>query len=374
VRAEPARGLLAELGRVCSGLVDAVEPRVPSAVLRERIMDAGAAIADSEGRVLACSELRHLGTFASAARTAAAGLEFPFDPGDVALLSDPFSGGSRVVDFHVLSRIEVGDAAGPWIALCRATAADLGGDCFGGLNPDASEIWAEGARITPLAIFDARGGMATDVLECVVLNSRTPRLLRAELEALVAAVRLAAEPVAKALAGSRVDISSASEPLRDLVAEEARSLLSDVSGGSDARAVAGGAIVRVEASVADDEIRLDLCGSDRAGAGYANARRGTTISAALEGALPAGARMASWNAGLLDAVAVLTEPGTLVDAPYPVATGAAVHSVAAAVRLAVRAALHGPVETAEPDDRLGRDGRLAQSLADRLAADERAAA
>ena len=371
---EAERGLLGELGRVCSGVVGMVTPEVPSAVLRERIMDPGAAIADSEGRVLACPELRHLGTFGSAARVAAAGLEFPFEPGDVVLFSDPFSGGSRVVDFHALSPVEVGDPAGPWIVACRVTAADLGGDCFGGLNPNASEIWAEGARITPLAIFGARGGIATDTLACVLLNSRTPRLLRAQLEAVVASLRAAATPLTAALAGSRLDAASASGALRALVADEARRLLRDLSGGSGTGEVAGRATVRLEAEVAGEQVRLDLSRSDRAGAGYANATRGTTVSAVLEGALPPGARMACWNEGLLDAVAVVTEPGTLVDAPYPVATGGAVHAVAAAVTSAARAALHGSVRTAKPDDRLGPDGRLTQPLTDRLVADERAAA
>jgi N-methylhydantoinase B len=369
-----ARLLLDALGRLCSGLVETLTPQVPSAALREHVMDPGAAIADGAGRVVACAELRHLGTFASAARTAAAGLEFPFEAGDVVLFSDPFSGGSRVVDFHVLSPVEVGDPAGPWIVGCRATAADLGGDCFGGLNPGASEIWAEGARITPLAIFDGRRGVAADTLGCVLLNSRTPRLLRAELEALVAAARTAAKPLAAALAGSAVPGTSASELVRAVVAEEARVLLAALAGGAAASEVAGGAAVRLEAVVAGRQVRLDLSGSDRAGPGYANATRGTTVSAALEGALPPGDRMACWNEGLLDAVAVVTEPGTLVDAPYPAATGAAAHSVAPAVIRAARAALHGRVDAAEPDERLGPDGRLAQPLAERLAADERAAA
>lgn len=365
--------LLGALGLLCSRRVDALTPQVPSTALRELVMDPGAAIADAMGRVVACAELRHLGTFASVARTAAARLEFPFEPGDVVLFSDPFSGGSRVLDFHVLSPVEVGDPAGPWLVACRAAAADLGGDCFGGLNPDASEIWAEGARITPLAIYGAHGGMATDTLACVLLNSRTPRLLRAELEALVAGARAAAEPVSSALAGSAVEPAAASEMLRSLVADEAGGLFRELSAGSGVSELPGGATVRVEAGVDGDKLRLDLSGSDRAAAGYANATRGTTVSAALEGALPAGTRM-TWNEGLLDAAAVVTEPGTLVDAPYPVATGAAVHAVGAAVTRAVRAALHGPVETAEPNGMIGPDGRLAQALAERLAADERAAA
>jgi N-methylhydantoinase B len=369
-----AGALLDALGGLCTRIAERLGPQVPSATLRELVMDPGAAIADADGRVVACAELRHLGTFASAARTAAAGLEFPFDPGDVFLFSDPFSGGSRVVDFHALSPVEVGDPAGPWIAACRATAADLGGDCFGGLNPGASEIWAEGARITPLAIYAARSGMAADTLACVLLNSRTPRLLRAELEALVSSVRVAAELVAEAVAGPALEPASASAQLRALVAGQARDLLGELSGGSGSAEVDGDATVRVEAGVADGELHLDLSGSDRAGAGYANATRGTTVSAALAGALPPGARVTGLNEGLMDVVAVNTEPGTVVDAPYPAATGAAASSVAPAVTRAVRAALHGAADTAGRDETIGPDGRLAEPLAERLAVDEREAA
>jgi N-methylhydantoinase B len=366
-----ARQLLDELGSICSAAAREVPEEVPSETLRKRLLDPGAAVADPAGRILACSGLHHLGTFASAARTIAGGLSFELEPGEIVLLNDPYSGGSRVLDFHLLSPVEVGDPAGPWIVATRTTAADLGGDCFGGFNPAAREVWAEGARVTPLRVYGADGAPLRDPLACVTLNSRTPRLLRAQLDAAARALRGCRALVQAAVAEAGLPAAQAGEPLHREVAYEAGAALGESSRAVEAR-IAGGGLVRLIARPTAERIELDLSASDPAGPGYLNARRGTTLSAALAGAL-AGAP-AVFNEGLLAVVDVVTEPGSVVDAPWPVATGRSTFEVAAAVAGAVRQALGtGAAPEAPRDGVLGEDGRLAAELAARLRDDEAAA-
>jgi N-methylhydantoinase B len=365
-----ANRLLDELSSICSATAEEAASAVPSATLRERMLDPGAAIADASGRVVACAALHHLGTFTTVARSVARDLSFELLPGEVVMLNDPYSGGSRVLDFHLLSPVDVGDPGGPWLVGARTTAADLGGDCFGGFNPGAREVWAEGARVTPLKAYRADGTPVTDALACVTLNSRTPRLLRAQLDAAAGALRDCGRLVCEAVATAEHPAAEASAALRSATAGE----VAPAGDSSAAANVAVGAeVVRLTVRRAGERTALDFSESGAAGPGYLNGCRGTTVSAALSGALD-GPEPGRINEGLLDPFEIVTRPGSVLDAPWPVATGRSTFELAQAVAGMVREAL-GHVAQAEParDGLLGEDGRLNEELAHQLRADEAAA-
>lgn len=367
------------LTALCTEMSRITESGSQSATLSDVLMDPGAAICDGQGRVLACSSVRHLAPFSSVARACAAGLSFPVEAQSVVLLNDPFGGGTRVLDFYAIHPVEVEGAEGRWMTASRCTAADLGGNCFGGYNPTATEVWAEGARITPLRVF-ARGAWARETLACVTLNSRTPRLFVSQLRAMIAAVTTVGNQLSEILAELGQEPGSVAARQLDAAAELMNRSRQDGSLGGDGgpatapvRSSAGedSGQVTVEAQLSDGRLVLDLSGSASAAPGYTNATRTTTVSAALAVLFPADEGAAAANDVLLESVEVITQPNTIVDAVYPTPTMCAELAVAPAVRSAVSAAVGG----SEPQEVLdgailGADGRLAEGLADELRADE----
>jgi N-methylhydantoinase B len=377
--AASASGRHEELAGLCAQISATVGSGSDSATLNELLNDPGAAICDGEGRVLACGSGRHVGAFSAVATAAAAGWSFATGPGSVVLLNDPFGGGTRVLDFYAVHEVELDQASQRWLAISRCTGADLGGNCFGGYNPTATEVWAEGARITPLRVREG-GTSARETLACVTLNSRTPNLLAAQLRAMIGAVveagarlpklidELGGDPVAVADACLAPGAAASGRSMP--VPQPAAEVVPVHSSDGDERGR-----VSVEARHRDGTLILDLSSSTATSPGYTNATRATTVSAALAGLVADGAEPVPDEA-LLRSVEVITEPGTIVDAGYPAPTMCGELAVAAAVRAAVAAAAGVAAPQRPGQDRgiLGADGRLAEALAESLREDEARAA
>jgi N-methylhydantoinase B len=318
--------------------------------------DPGAARCDGRGRVLDCTSLAQLGPLGEAARAVTAQRRFRYDPGDTVLLNDPFSGGTRVQDLICLRRTDVG------VAAVRTTVPDFGGDRFGGYNPHAVEVWAEGNRLTPIRI--ARDGeLIRDSFTCALLNSRTPRIFEQVLRSLLnAAEELAAE---------------AFEDRTEAAAAAARSALASFRGRRSGwvwAEIAGtepAAVVVASASYDGERMILDFERSSPQLPRYVNATRGVTISAALA-ALPDAASLPA-NDGLLDVIEVRTRPGTVVHASYPAPTARGPHLTAYAVTSAVSTLLRTPLSV-EPSIRLlDADGFLDATIAAQVQLAEAAA-
>jgi N-methylhydantoinase B len=369
---------------LCAEMSAGVASGSESATLSDLLIDPGAAICDDRGRVLACTSIRHLAPFAAVGAAAAAGWAFPTAGESVVLLNDPFGGGTRVLDFYAVHPVEVNGAERRWMTVARCTAADLGGNCFGGYNPTATEVWAEGARITPLRVYEG-GSWARETLACVTLNSRTPSLLAAQLRAMISAVTAAGVRLA-ALVGELGDepASIAARHLEAAGERAERSLPEPPAAGWGAPAsmpVRSGdgeerGQVTVQAQRRDGRIVLDLSASTAACGGYTNATRPTTVSAALAALFASAPEGPPPSDALLGAVDVITRPASIVDAAYPAPTVCGELTVASAVRDAVAAALSGAALREVAPDRgiLGADGRLAEDLAQALQADEARAA
>jgi N-methylhydantoinase B len=101
-------------------------------------------------------------------------------PGDVAMVNDPFAGGTHLPDITLVAPVfeadgarESAEGAGPlaYVAV-RAHHADVGGMAPGSM-PLAREIFQEGLRIPPVLLV--RGGVRDETLWRVLLaNVRTP--------------------------------------------------------------------------------------------------------------------------------------------------------------------------------------------------------
>jgi N-methylhydantoinase B len=156
--------------------------------IKER-RDYSCALFDAAGNVLAMGDHMpvHLGSMPMSVRAAIA--ELPLAPGDVAMLNDPFRGGTHLPDITVVAPVFVGrarrNATPEFFVAARAHHADVGGTYAGSMGP-CREIYQEGLRIPPVKIV--RGGaLDHDILALLLNNVRTPEEREGDLSAQLAA-------------------------------------------------------------------------------------------------------------------------------------------------------------------------------------------
>ena len=155
--------------------------------IKER-RDCSCAVFDGEGKMISQAENMpvHLGAMPFSVEAA---LErYPpetLSPGDAVLLNDPFRGGAHLPDLTLVTPVF---SEGEIVALAanRAHHADVGGSTAGSVAADSTEIYQEGIRIPPVKLY-REGEVATDVMEILLANVRTPDERRGDLRAQQAA-------------------------------------------------------------------------------------------------------------------------------------------------------------------------------------------
>ena len=110
-------------------------------------------------------------------------------PGDIAILNDPYAGGTHLPDITMVQPIFAEGRAEPAFYLAaRAHHADVGGTYPGSMGP-AREIFQEGLRIPPVRIVRA-GQTDADLMNLLLLNVRTPAEREGDLAAQIGACRV----------------------------------------------------------------------------------------------------------------------------------------------------------------------------------------
>ncbi len=157
-----------------------------SANIKER-RDYSCAVYDAQGRTVAMGDHMpvHLGAMPLSVEHVRKALELA--PGDVAIVNDPFQGGTHLPDITAVAPVFLAGSAKPAFFLAnRAHHADVGGMSPGSM-PLAREIYQEGIRIPPVKLV--RGGkMDAEILSLVLKNVRTPEEREGDLRAQLAAI------------------------------------------------------------------------------------------------------------------------------------------------------------------------------------------
>src|ERR1700691_5350352 len=156
--------------------------------IKER-RDYSCAIFDAQARVIAMGDHMpvHLGSMPMSVQAAVAAITFA--PGDIAILNDPFAGGTHLPDITMVLPVFLPGAERPAFYMSnRAHHADVGGRFAGSMGP-AEEIFQEGIRIPPVRIV--RGGkIDREMLDLILLNVRIPREREGDLESQIGACRV----------------------------------------------------------------------------------------------------------------------------------------------------------------------------------------
>jgi N-methylhydantoinase B len=297
-----------------------------SSNIKER-RDYSCAVYDGAGQVLAMGDHMpvHLGSMPASVAAARAALTF--EPGDIALLNDPFAGGTHLPDLTLLMPVFVATKHRPqFFVASRAHHADIGGALAGSMGP-AREIFQEGLRIPPVKIF-RNGEVNGEVLRLLLANVRTPFEREGDLAAQVASCRLG-ERRLREVAGKYGlrEVALYANYLLDYSEKMLRAVLRSLRPGIyraedflDGDGMGSQRLrIRVTVRIKSGSVVVDFTGSARQCAGNVNAVEAIAISAVyyvfrclLREGVPA-------TSGLLRPIKVIAPKGTIVNASPPAA-------------------------------------------------------
>jgi len=163
--------------------------------IKER-RDYSCAVFDGHGRVVAMGDHMpvHLGSMPMSVAAALESLDL--GPGDIAMLNDPYAGGTHLPDITLAMPVwpsaegtsKPRRRAPIFYVANRAHHADVGGAQPASMGL-SREIYQEGLRLPPVALARA-DAIQRDVLAILLANVRTPREREGDLMAQVAACRL----------------------------------------------------------------------------------------------------------------------------------------------------------------------------------------
>ena len=303
--------------------------------IKER-RDYSCAVFNGAGEVVAMGDHMpvHLGSMPMSVKAAVETLTL--NNGDVAILNDPFCGGTHLPDITLVAPVFIAGkskrAAKPaFYVASRAHHADVGGTYAGSMGI-CREIYQEGIRIPPIKLI-AGGKLQEDVFRLVLNNVRTPEEREGDLNAQIAACHTGAGrllEITERYGLARVqqvmgELQEYSEKLmRAFLSKvphgryEAEDFLDDDGAGSGPVRVAV-ALTFQPAAAGKPLVTVDFTGSSPQVAGSINAVDAITFSACfyvfrclLREDVPAAA-------GLMRPVRMIAPKGTVVNARPPAA-------------------------------------------------------
>jgi N-methylhydantoinase B len=298
--------------------------------IKER-RDYSCAVYDADGQVLAMGDHMPVHLGAMPASVAAARAAFRLYPGDIALLNDPFAGGTHLPDLTMVMPIFLRGGRRPSFYVAnRAHHADVGGALAGSMGP-AREIFQEGLRIPPVKLF-RRGELSTDVMALLLANVRTPDEREGDLAAQIAACRTGERRLREIVQkyGER-EVRTYGRHLLHYSTEMMRAALRELRAGTYAaedfldddgvndQPLKIKVRIRIGGGRTDARAEVDFTGSSPQCAGNVNAVEAIAISAVyyvfrclLSEDVPA-------TSGLLAPIRVIAPAGTIVNARPPAA-------------------------------------------------------
>ena len=296
--------------------------------IKER-RDYSCAVFDGRGRAIAMGDHMpvHLGSMPMSVQAAIAAIEFA--PGDIAILNDPYAGGTHLPDITMVLPVFLAGASKPVFYVAnRAHHADVGGRFAGSMGP-ATSISEEGVRISPTRIV--RGGrMDRGVLDGILRNVRTPQEREGDLAAQIGACRVGEQRVLQLVAKYGMEkLNVWIEGLLDYSERLVRAELKKMPAGDydaddwldddgvtdEPRRIA----VRLRIDPAAGALDVDFAGSSAQVAGAVNAVRAITLSACFYVLRCLLAEDAPATEGILRPLTLHAPEGSIVNARPPAA-------------------------------------------------------
>jgi N-methylhydantoinase B len=312
-----------------------------SANIKER-HDCSTALFDAKGELVMQAEHIpvHLGSMPDAV---AAVLGEEQRPGSTWILNDPYRGGTHLPDVTLISPVFV-DGALLGFAASRAHHADIGGPTPGGMPAFSRTLAEEGVVIPPTRASAA-------ALEGLANQMRSPRQRLADLRAQQAANRVGELRLAELAARlGTVELRAGMEEILAYAERRTRAAIAALPDGiyraedvleDDREGSERDALLRVEATIAGDRLRLDFAGTDPQVDGNLNCPLSVTRSAATFAVRVLTDPNAPPSAGAHRPIEVVAPAGCLLNARHPAAVAAGNVETSSRVADLVIAALGG---------------------------------
>ena len=296
--------------------------------IKER-RDYSCAVFDGNAQVIAMGDHMpvHLGSMPMSVQAAVEAIAFA--RGDIAILNDPYAGGTHLPDITMVLPVfrDAGSTPEFYVA-ARAHHADVGGMFAGSMGP-ATDIYQEGIRIPPVRMV--RGGeVQREVLDLILTNVRTPREREGDLDAQMGACRVGEQRVAEMM--RKFEAPRLRELVEQLLAsseERVRAVLRTMPRGEfcaedwlDDDGVTNEPCricVQLRFDPAAASVAVDFTGSSAQVAGSVNAVRAITLSACFYMLRCLLGEDAPSTAGVLRPLTLHTQSGSIVDAEPPAA-------------------------------------------------------
>lgn len=310
------------------------------------VLDFACGLCDAEGRLIAQSNgiTVFTGMFSDQVTFLRRKFAGRIRPGDVFIMNDPYEGGTHTADVCICKPIFVD---GEVLAFGVAVAhwSEVGGKVLGSLSPDSKEIFEEGIRLPGLKLFD--GGVRQDaVFEMLEANVRLPRMSLGDLNAELAAVRIADERLRETCA--KYGAGTVRAACAELLARSAALSRKAIAALPDGRYTASDVIdgdglstdaipVQVAVTVRGEAMEIDFTGSAAQRAAPINCSRsglGSAVRAVFKAF--AGPQQPS-NEGWFEPLTITVPDGTVFSAQKPAAVGWYFEATAIAAELVWKA-------------------------------------
>src|SRR5579884_2483771 len=300
-----------------------------SANIKER-RDYSCAVYDAQGETVAMGDHMpvHLGAMPLSVRAATEA--FHLGPGDIAILNDPFRGGTHLPDITAVGAVFTRKSRRPiFYVATRAHHSDVGGMSPGSM-PLAREIYQEGLRIPPILLV-RRGVVDREVLNLILANVRTPVEREGDLLAQCMAIRRGEQRLRELVSkyGART-VEANCAALMDYSERMMRGALAKLPRGvyefEDALDNDGlsdePVRIRVRVTLDGQGTTVDFTGTDRQAQGSVNANYAVTLSATMYVFRCLIREDVPYTAGLMRPLRVIAPEGTVVNALPPAAMAA----------------------------------------------------
>ena len=299
-----------------------------SANIKER-RDYSCAVYDARGEAVAMGDHMpvHLGAMPLSVRAVMDA--FNLEAGDIALVNDPFRGGTHLPDITAVAPVFTTGLRPAFYLANRAHHADVGGISPGSM-PLAREIFQEGIRIPPVLI-QRRGKLDRPLLDFVLANVRTPQEREGDLMAQLAAIHRGETRLRELVAKQgQSNVERNMRALQDYSARMMQAAIRKLPTGVyrfedclDNDGITDAPVrIRVAVTIAHGRAVVDFTGSAPQVQGSVNANFAVTLAASMyvfrcliEDDVP-------FTAGILRPIRVIAPEGSVVNALPPAAMAA----------------------------------------------------
>jgi N-methylhydantoinase B len=295
-----------------------------SANIKER-RDFSCAIFDADGQLLAQAAHIpvHLGSMPQSVAVVLRRLGV-LEDGDVAIVNDPFEGGTHLPDITLITPVYHANAL-LGFAANRAHHADVGGISPGSMTLSRN-IDEEGLRLEPQRLY-IRGARNEELVGRILAAVRTPDERLGDLEAQLAANDVGVRALRRMADQNGLDaVRAFGHALLDYSQSFMAKTIAAIPDGTwefhdfmDEDGAGGSATIRARLTISGDRAMVDLRQSSDQVAGCINCPQAVALSAVyycfgclLDEAVPL-------NGGCFRNIEVLTREGSIVHALYPAA-------------------------------------------------------